>query len=138
MQIIAGNSSLARRMSPSYDAAAWNRLAKCYRDTLPGVALYASLQAERRQPDAWQHRAVAYQAYQVEDYATALAAWQKISLHDMSNEDLLAAADTAQAAGMVRLAIAGFSRQNNVGWETMPSTGGCMRNVGFLVSRNLH
>ncbi|HFF1502688.1 TPA: tetratricopeptide repeat protein [Escherichia coli] len=32
-------------------------------------------------------------------YATALAAWQKISLHDMSNEDLLAAANTAQAAG---------------------------------------
>ncbi|WP_039067979.1 tetratricopeptide repeat protein, partial [Shigella flexneri] len=28
-----------------------------------------------------------------------LAAWQKISLHDMSNEDLLAAANTAQAAG---------------------------------------
>ncbi|EPE2516028.1 phage receptor [Escherichia coli] len=86
-------------MSPSYDAAAWNRLAKCYRDTLPGVALYAWLQAEQRQPNAWQHRAVAYQAYQVEDYATALAAWQKISLHDMSNEDLLAAANTAQAAG---------------------------------------
>ncbi len=62
-------------MSPSYDAAAWNRLAKCYRDTLPGVALYAWLQAEQRQPNAWQHRAVAYQAYQVEDYATALAAW---------------------------------------------------------------
>ena len=61
-------------MSPSYDAAAWNRLAKCYRDTLPGVALYAWLQAEQRQPNAWQHRAVAYQAYQVEDYATALAA----------------------------------------------------------------
>lgn len=39
-------------MSPSYDAAAWNRLAKCYRDTLPGVALYAWLQAEQRQPDA--------------------------------------------------------------------------------------
>lgn len=86
-------------MSPSYDAAAWNRLAKCYRDTLPGVALYAWLQAEQRQPSAWQHRAVAYQAYQVEDYATALAAWQKISLHDMSNEDLLAAANTAQTAG---------------------------------------
>lgn len=86
-------------MSPSYDAAAWNRLAKCYRDTLPGVALYAWLQAEQRQPSAWQHRAVAYQAYQVEDYATALAAWQKISLHDMSNDDLLAAANTAQAAG---------------------------------------
>ncbi|ONG17866.1 phage receptor [Escherichia coli] len=37
-------------MSPSYDAAAWNRLAKCYRDTLPGVALYAWLQAQRYIP----------------------------------------------------------------------------------------
>ncbi len=45
---------------------------------------------------------VVIQAYQVEDYATALAAWQRIRLHDMSNEDLLAAANTAQAA-MVRL-----------------------------------
>ncbi len=116
----------------------WNRLAKCYRDTLPGVALYAWLQAEQRQPNAWQHRAVAYQAYQVEDYATALAAWQKISLHDMSNEDLLAAANTAQAAGNGAVAIAGYNRQNNVDWETMPSTGGCMRNVTFLLSRNSH
>lgn len=64
-------------MSPSYDAAARNRLAKCYRDTLPGVALYAWLQAEQRQPNARQHRAVAYQAYQVEDYATALTARRK-------------------------------------------------------------
>ncbi len=38
------------------------------------------LQAEQRQPDARQHRAVAYQAYQVEDYATALAARQKSSV----------------------------------------------------------
>ena len=51
-----------------YKRQAWNRLAKCYRDTLPGVALYAWLQAEQRQPDAWQHRAVAYQEYQVEDF----------------------------------------------------------------------
>ncbi len=38
----------------------------------------------------------------------------------MSNEDLLAAANTAQAAGKVQLAIAGYNRQNNVDWETMP------------------
>lgn len=82
-----------------------------------------------------QHRAVAYQAYQVEDYATALAAWQKISLHDMSNEDLLAAANTARRQEMVQLAIAGYNRQNNVDWETMPSTGGCMRNVTFWSAR---
>ncbi|STN26073.1 bacteriophage N4 receptor, outer membrane subunit [Escherichia coli] len=63
-------------MSPSYDAAAWNRLQSVIGHAT-GVALYAWLQAEQRQPNAWQHRAVAYQAYQVEDYATALAAWQK-------------------------------------------------------------
>ncbi|MDZ8586589.1 phage receptor [Escherichia coli] len=69
-------------MSPSYDAAAWNRLAKCYRDTLPGVALYAWLQAEQRQPNAWQHRAVAYQAYQVEDYA-------RLVIDDIDNQALI-------------------------------------------------
>lgn len=53
----------------------------------------------KRQPNDWQHRAVAYQAYQVEDYSTATAAREKISLHEMSNEDLLAAANTAEAAG---------------------------------------
>ncbi len=38
----------------------------------------------------------------------------------MSNEDLLAAANTAQAAEMARLAIAGYNRQNNVDWEKCP------------------
>ncbi|XNM61274.1 hypothetical protein ACLK1T_04245 [Escherichia coli] len=103
--MIAGNSSLAgryvaflrcRRLEPSGEVLSGHAT---------GVAFYAWLQAEQRQPNAWQHRAVAYQAYQVEDYATALAAWQKISLHDMSNEDLLAAADTARRPEMVQLAI---------------------------------
>ncbi|STL42494.1 bacteriophage N4 receptor, outer membrane subunit [Escherichia coli] len=86
-------------MSPSYDAAAWNRLAKWLSGhaTRCGVVCMASGRTTTTERLA--HRAVAYQAYQVEDYATALAAWQKISLHDMSNEDLLAAANTAQAAG---------------------------------------
>ncbi len=90
------------------------------------------------QPSAWQHRAVAYQAYQVEDYATALAAWQKISLHDMSNEDLLAAANTAQAAGNGAARDRWLQQAEKRGLEAMPSTGGCMRNVTFLVSRNSH
>ncbi|MBW9309210.1 hypothetical protein FA039_05815 [Escherichia coli] len=72
-----GNSSLAGRYVAFLRCRRPNRLAKCYRDTLPGVALYAWLQAEQRQPNARQHRAVAYQAYQVEDYATALAAGRK-------------------------------------------------------------
>ncbi|MGU0016814.1 hypothetical protein ACVXG9_23540 [Escherichia coli] len=73
-----------------------------------------------------EHRAVAYQAYQVEDYATALAAWQKISLHDMSNEDLLAAANTAQAAGNGAARDRWLQQAEQRGLGTMPSTGGCM------------
>lgn len=86
-------------MSPNYDANAWNQLAQCDRDTLPGVALYALQQAQARQPDAYQHRAVAYQAYAVEDYATAMRAWKALSVAQMSDNDLMAAANTAQAAG---------------------------------------
>lgn len=86
-------------MSAQYDANAWNRLAGCYRDDLPGMALYAQQQAEMRQPDAYQHRAVAYQAYAVEDYATAMQAWKAVPLAGMSDEDVMAAANTAQAAG---------------------------------------
>jgi len=86
-------------MSPAYNAEAWSKVAECYRDDLPGVALYAFQQSEARQPDAYHHRAVAYQAYQVKDYATALAAWKTLALAEMTGQDLLAAANTAQAAG---------------------------------------
>lgn len=86
-------------LSSQYDAASWSRLAECYRSDLPGMALYAQQQAENRQPDIYQHRAVAYQAYHVEDYATALQAWKRLSVSQMSNEDLMAAANTAQSAG---------------------------------------
>jgi len=85
-------------LSAQYDAASWSRLAECYRSDLPGMALYAQQQAEKRQPDTYQHRAVAYQAYHVEDYATALQAWKRLSVAQMSNEDVIAAANTAQAA----------------------------------------
>lgn len=91
--------SLLGDMSPAYNAAAWGRLAACYRDEQPGLALYALQQAEVRSPDAWHHRAVAYQAYQVQDYATAMQAWRQLKSHELSNADLAAAANTAQAAG---------------------------------------
>ncbi|MGU3523673.1 phage receptor [Enterobacteriaceae bacterium C23F] len=86
-------------MSASYNAEAWSRLANCYRSDLPGLALYADQQAQQRQPDIYQHRAVAYQAYAVEDYATALRAWKSVPVSQMSDEDVMAAANTAQAAG---------------------------------------
>lgn len=86
-------------MSPNYDASAWNQLAQCDRDSLPGVALYALQQAQLRQPDIYQHRAVAYQAYATEDYATAMRAWISLPVAQMSDDDLMAAASTAQVAG---------------------------------------
>lgn len=86
-------------LSAHYNAPAWDRLAKCYSESLPGMALYAQQQAEQRQPEAYQHRAVAYRAYAVEDYPTAMQAWKAIPLAAMSNEDVMAAASTAQAAG---------------------------------------
>lgn len=88
-------------MSDSYDAYSWRRLASCYRGDLPGVALFALQQAEKRQPDAYQRRAVAYQAYAVENYASAMQGWRSLALSDMSDADLIAAANTAQAAGDV-------------------------------------
>jgi Tetratricopeptide repeat. len=86
-------------LSPRYDASAWRQLGACYQQDLPGLALFALQQAEQRQPDSWQHRAVAYQAYAVEDFATALRAWKQVPLSEMSNEDVMAAANTAQASG---------------------------------------
>jgi len=86
-------------LSPRYDAGSLSQLAECYRDDLPGMALYVQQLAERRHPDAYQHRAVAYKAYQVEDYATALTAWKKLPNDQLTNEDVMAAANTAQAAG---------------------------------------
>jgi len=86
-------------LSPQYEAATWSRLAECYHTKLPGMALYARQQAEQRQPDIYQRRAVAYQAYAVEDYVTAMQAWKLLPVAQMSNDDLMAAANTAQSAG---------------------------------------
>lgn len=100
---LAENCASVRKLlgdlSPSYDAAAWSQLAACYRDDVPGMALYAAQQAQARAPDSWRHRAVAYQAYQAQDYAAAMRAWKTLPLVEMRNEDLIAAANTAQAAG---------------------------------------
>lgn len=84
--------------SPNYEAETWRLLAGCYRDEFPGLALYAYQQAEARQEDVYNHRAVAYQAYQVKDYQEALRAWNAIDVEAMSSDDLRAATQTAQAA----------------------------------------
>lgn len=86
-------------LSSDYNASTWRRLAHCYQPELPGMALYTLQQARQRQPDLYQTRAVAWQAYAVEEYAIALRAWNTIPLSEMRNEDLMAAANTAQVAG---------------------------------------
>ena len=86
-------------LSEGYGAAAWDRLAECYGSDLPGLALYAQQQAARRQPGSYQERAVAYRAYAAEDYRTALRAWKAMPVAEMREADLMAAANTAQAAG---------------------------------------
>lgn len=85
-------------LSEQYNVSSWDRLAQCYRHDLPGMALYAQKQADRREPDTYHHRAVAYQAYSVEEYAIALQSWKKLTVTQMSNDDLMAAANTAQSA----------------------------------------
>lgn len=86
-------------MPATLDAGAWSMLGNCWRDSLPGMSLYAFLKSEAQQPDSNSHRAVAYQAYQVQDYATAMRAWKAVPLNEMRNNDVIAAANTAQAAG---------------------------------------
>ena len=91
--------SLLGDMSAHYSADAWDQLADCYREDMPGMALYAYQQAERRSPSPYHKRSIAYQAYAVHDYASAMNAWQAMDPNALSDEDLMAAASTAQAAG---------------------------------------
>lgn len=86
-------------LSPNYNAHAWKLLAGCYQDTLPGLALYAYQQAQNKDPNPYNQRAVAYQAYQVEDYKVSLRTWKALGIKAMSDKDLIAATNTAQAAG---------------------------------------
>lgn len=86
-------------MDPAYSADAWDQLANCYRESTPGMALYAHQQAQERSPSAYHQRAIAYQAYAVHDYASAMNAWDAIKPDELTDQDLMAAANTAQAAG---------------------------------------
>lgn len=85
-------------LSSHYSAETWKRLAGCYRDELPGLALFAYQQAVMREPNAFNQRAVAYQAYQVKDYKEALRAWQAVKTSSMNNDELRSATHTAQEA----------------------------------------
>ena len=90
--------SLLSDFSPAYDATAWARIARCYQTSSPGMALYAWQQAVARDNSDMMLRGLAYQAYAVEDYAAAVAAWQRLPAERLTAEDALAAANSALAA----------------------------------------
>ncbi|HEV2682702.1 MAG TPA: tetratricopeptide repeat protein, partial [Rhodanobacter sp.] len=82
-------------LSPSYPAELWRQLGDCYGSDQPGLAEYAYAEANKRKPDSDVTRALAYQAYSAQDYATALQAWRSVSVAHMKSADLIAAATTA-------------------------------------------
>lgn len=90
--------SLLSDFSPSYDATSWARIARCYQTSSPGMALYAWRQAVARDNSDMMLRGLAYQTYAVEDYAAAVAAWQRLPAERLTAEDALAAANSALAA----------------------------------------
>lgn len=84
-------------LSSDYPAELWRRLGDCYGNERPGLAEYAYAEANKRKPDSDVTRALAYQAYGAQDYATALRAWRAIPVAHMQPADLMAAATTALA-----------------------------------------
>ena len=82
-------------LSPDYPADLWRQLGDCYGNDRPGLAEYAYAEANKRKPDSEVTRALAYQAYSAQDYATALQAWRAVPAAHMQLTDLIAAATTA-------------------------------------------
>ncbi|WP_178090065.1 NfrA family protein [Plesiomonas shigelloides] len=95
----AAVTTLLGNLSPAYPAASWDLLGNCYQKQLPGLALYAYQQSEQRRPSHYNQLAIAYQAAAVQNYPQAEHYWQQLPTNTLSDEDLLAAASTAQAVG---------------------------------------
>jgi adsorption protein A len=110
-------------LSPAYPAELWRQLGDCYGSDRPGLAEYAYAEAAKRKPGAEITRALAYQAYNAQDYATALEAWNSVPAASMKSEDLAAAANTALTAGQPAAArswldmyVAQGGRQDHAYW----------------------
>lgn len=79
----------------AYRAPSWVRLARCYREAAPGLAQYALAEALAREPTAPHRLALAYQAYEVEDYRAASEALKPLDARVLDADQLLAAGDDA-------------------------------------------
>ncbi|BCL75561.1 phage receptor [Jeongeupia sp. HS-3] len=86
-------------LSPAYAADDWLHLGDCYRETAPGLAQYSYEEARLRQGGDAATRALAYQAFTTKDYPTALQAWQSLPTDELQPSELIAATNTALAAG---------------------------------------
>ncbi|WP_435948150.1 NfrA family protein [Dryocola sp. BD586] len=82
----------------AYDAPSWSRLAECYQQTSPGLALYAAQRAVERDPTPYYRRQAACLAFSVEDYDLARDYWAKIPAQSMTDDDVVAAARSARLA----------------------------------------
>ena len=88
--------------SAFYTANDWTILGYCYGDKLPGLAEFAFERAEELSASPEHEREVAYQAFTAKNYGRASTAWNSIPIKDMSPDDMLAAATTAQTLGDVK------------------------------------
>ncbi|MGL4269421.1 MAG: NfrA family protein, partial [Plesiomonas sp.] len=95
----AAVTTLLGNLSAAYHASSWDLLGNCYQSSRPGLALYAYQQSEQRQPSHYNQLAIAYQAAAIQDYSLSEQRWQRLPPSQLSDEDLLAAASTAQTAG---------------------------------------
>ena len=86
-------------LSPDYRHDDLVRLGDCYRVDSPASAQRAYLRAHELQPGGAGSRALAYLADAAGDYPTAVVAWRSVGVERMSDDELLAAASTAVAAG---------------------------------------
>lgn len=91
--------SLLGDFAPAYGRDDWLRLADCLRSEDPLQALHAYRQAFERAPDAVTARSLAYQAFAVRDFDTALVALRGIPADERSADDRLAGVATAISAG---------------------------------------
>jgi adsorption protein A len=85
--------------SEEYGYDDWLRLGDCSSSQEPIVARDAYARAQALRPGGSASRALAYQAFAIGEYATALEAWRGVTPDALRIDDVMAAATTAFVAG---------------------------------------
>lgn len=85
--------------SEAYGYDTWTTIAHCYQGgQAPGVVAHAYERAVARAGAPHDHAALAFQYFELQDYATANEAWKQIAEAMLTDEQLQAAARTADLA----------------------------------------